>query len=1147
MASSLEACLILQTARNVLLFTLLIDDEDGSKNGAIWNIYYHLHLDRESYHVLQDQSEKLYALSSSIESWHQSKYGAILKICDAISIAGIRKTWKSYCIERMKGESYTGYESCFDSSLRRAKETRKARLGNGYVYTGFRSSAPVSLHSLEDLPRLHQHFWDTGTMDGRDIAQSAAHPNPTFATAVKDGPALHYGTDPLLGFHLGTAYAPLLPESPLGLNSSVTPDLDKVVEAAKVQFRAWSNSFRGCLPTNMTIRFFTGDALAFCYALQHQRISADNSPANLYRDPFHSEPLILNDGDDDRMDDAPSTFNVIDTSNLYDHLGPLNVLVACSPLLSDELSATLYTESLVKREDSLRSMSDELLCGHFPTISILLGLFPVEYWTNASAISTVDEAMFNHVRRMTGNSEGDAGQMHCRLAWKRAPAQLVSTAGPTRSPLRFDNVDLARILFQVYQKIFQHENMDLLFSCLSLQRLRNNSHPRYHRGSLAAFLALVKRQNSADWDKVMEGFLELIENDCNSLMGRNYIQELYLYLHLLGIYSVPPLRPNSDIEWNNPNLDVSKDNSSAVVCITLKVPRNVLKVFAKIPHTELGTPIIHCILQSSPQFTGRPWQNIFSVVQLAFGNITTTGSMYDDNLKLTINNDEDGWMGVSSLFASFYVPRWITCLEPHDAVVLFGIQNTPQTSRTFTVHFGLELNIYETHLGNKENVYVTRHSPNQSGRPRIHHLSTSEVAIPKTVRNLFSTTITAVLDIQTVRITALKGRVDLKSQDAQTLLRDGAEIETIQTSACVITILIGTTLRYELCFPAPVMRSRSKLRLARKSSYIEVVAPIASPMEQDLLQHFMYPSFIDISHPVSWNMPRLFLDRLPMLDTTKTGNLQWLITHTSLMFSTRERTLRQTSMNIAGGIHSNARLNYKESLFSMFMSFSGLQGTKSKVFGLSDSTRGGVSILILGFRLRLDLANHTVVLDAAVLPLTTRLVPRIQAFLEAISAMRFPVINMNDDEMKLWKQTISACVERCRDWSHTLSCEYLTNSCIPISFESHQDFLCSCGKGRFPTGYMPEIPRWKMICEHSLRIALSPSFSVPYVEGVCESDDRRLRNSDVSVCDACGKDKTSSGTALLKCARCQTTKYCSVECQRAQWKLHKGTCRKVVS
>ena len=159
------------------------------------------------------------------------------------------------------------------------------------------------------------------------------------------------------------------------------------------------------------------------------------------------------------------------------------------------------------------------------------------------------------------------------------------------------------------------------------------------------------------------------------------------------------------------------------------------------------------------------------------------------------------------------------------------------------------------------------------------------------------------------------------------------------------------------------------------------------------------------------------------------------------MFSERERTLRKISTKIDGGIHSDVRLNYKESLFSIFMSFSGLQGTKSKIFGLSDSTRGGVNIIIIGSQLRLDLANHTVVLEAAVLPLTNWLTPRIRPFLEALSIMRMNVINMNNNEMRLWKQTIPAYIERCRDWSHTSSCKYLVNSCIPVSFESGKDFV----------------------------------------------------------------------------------------------------------
>ena len=48
-----------------------------------------------------------------------------------------------------------------------------------------------------------------------------------------------------------------------------------------------------------------------------------------------------------------------------------------------------------------------------------------------------------------------------------------------------------------------------------------------------------------------------------------------------------------------------------------------------------------------------------------------------------------------------------------------------------------------------------------------------------------------------------------------------------------------------------------------------------------------------------------------------------------------------------------------------------------------------------------------------------------------------------------------------------------------------------------------------------------------------------LRAESVSLCAAgCGMagDK--------KCAKCKLASYCSVECQRAHWKVHKKTCKK---
>ena len=70
----------------------------------------------------------------------------------------------------------------------------------------------------------------------------------------------------------------------------------------------------------------------------------------------------------------------------------------------------------------------------------------------------------------------------------------------------------------------------------------------------------------------------------------------------------------------------------------------------------------------------------------------------------------------------------------------------------------------------------------------------------------------------------------------------------------------------------------------------------------------------------------------------------------------------------------DARQNFKESLFAMFMLTSGLQGGQTGLFALSHPQQGGIHVLIFVSAIRLDGPNGSVVLDAAVLPLTKHLI-----------------------------------------------------------------------------------------------------------------------------------------------------------------------------
>jgi hypothetical protein len=269
---------MLYIARNILLFTLIVDHADGSKDTSIWNIYYHLYLDNQSLQLLHDQAQKLRPVSDSIQSWHTSKYGRLLRICDQGTLHQIRRIWNSYMSSDWTGDDRKSYNTRFESGLEKAKDLRARVFGIAPNLTGLRSAAPICLTAMTDLPELFRSFWEHGVTDqDRASLSEPRFPNPMFASSLEDAFTLHYATDPLLGFHLATAYAPLSSGSPL--KQSGNPRLHKVVATARLQFREWSISFRKLAQKNLTIRFFAGDALAFCHTLQHMHTTDGKSQA----------------------------------------------------------------------------------------------------------------------------------------------------------------------------------------------------------------------------------------------------------------------------------------------------------------------------------------------------------------------------------------------------------------------------------------------------------------------------------------------------------------------------------------------------------------------------------------------------------------------------------------------------------------------------------------------------------------------------------------------------------------------------------------------------------------------------------------------------------------------------------------------------
>jgi hypothetical protein len=1083
--------------------------------------------------------------------------------------------WDFYSLDEKNANEQASFKRKFASVIQQAQKA-KDTLAHDFVLTNLRSAVPAHLNSILHLSQIYEHYWEHGTTDTEPARISRSrHPNPMFASPDNETLSLHYGTDPLLGFHLATAYAPLAPTSPLRPESLESSPLWKLVEAARIEFRAWSNSFRKITSQNLlTLRFVVGDAIAFCHALQQKLATGHIHSADLYRRQHHVESLVL-DSEDYGNGTAPLCFNTIDTSNLVDHIGILNLLIATSPLLEHGAAASLYTEIIARKEKTHKALIDGLLCGHLPTVSILLGLFQVEYNTNAGAASTVDEVLLDGAtssatHTLPGVVTSEMRQMFVRLTWKRPPVARPTGVLPD---IQLDAVGLAHVFYNVYLEMFQWEDLMYTYSNIDLQCLQKQSLLQYHRANYASFLRLAKTRVATNWNEVISILLGLIESNANIRVGRDYLQEFYLYLHLFGLYSVDALSSHyncDEIVGTTGDLRDWRD-MPPVVCVTLKIPREKLSVFTNLDSSKLGTPLIHCIVESSPAFSTGQRQNLFAAVQLSFGNVTTAGNPHSETFEIHIIEDDRGWNGQSPLLASFHCPTWMLLQEPRTTTVAFGVQRTPDSAGLFMNTLGRSLKVFETYLEDGKQVYVTKTLPNLRGTVSVCGFPDGDVAGPEVPNPGARTIISADVDSSTGRIASLTGRLEILSEEAQVLLSSGAGVSTISVSPCNFVVIIGNDeFRFNLDFPAPILETKKKTRIARKSSYIEILAPLADSIDwPSFPPSFIYPVFLDgiAKTPVSWNAPRLNLDTLPILDVSQHDELQWLITHTSLMFSDHESALRTTgrSSSMHTEPNSNAvRLSFKSSLFNVFMRFTRLQGgpTEANVFGINNTeTSTGMHLLLIPSTLRLDLGGRTVVLDAAVLPLYDELMlrPEIHQFIAALTMVGFLQLNVDDLALRTWKSVLPAMVERCRaTWAHREDCAYGIGSeqRIPLSVESGKNPLCTCGNGQLPPGFVSEdMPGWNAVVKYAVRVAVMPLFSIPYVEK-CEKPMWRLGTeygtqmataaaAGMDECCVCGRDKARNGTSgLLICGRCRRIKYCSRECQREDWKEHKKWCAK---
>ncbi|KAK0190368.1 hypothetical protein F5146DRAFT_929606 [Armillaria mellea] len=1088
-------CDIEPAPRNVLLLTLLADDEAGRFTSNIWEIFYHFYLDKASLDLLSDQCQKLSDLAKSSEVWNQSKYGAFLRFCTHATLLELRGYWERYLRTDVSGQGKRRLQTQFQGGMNKA--AAKASEGS-MVYNACRSAVPLWQEIGKVASDHFKSYWKSGVTCTLPVASPppSTYVNPTFVHSSKGHIFnVHYGTDPIVSFHL----AATTPGVSGDHNRTLTART--VVAGVKLQFEQWSNAFRRSLAqSSLTVRFFTGDAVHFCHALR--RFSRTGHRATeIHISAWRGEKITFDEADYDitASTAAPIAFNLIDTSNLTDHVGLLNVLSATIPLLRHDQLSMLQTESLTPLDEDPQNDFQECLCMPPSTFALLTGVIPVGYLSRFSSRFTMHGIASSSL--MTPSS----ASRQC-LSWRRT--DFDGSKGQ-KQWLSMEAHTLSDLLFKFYLKLFAVEASRDLMKNMTPANMRRASAVHYVRRNYVWLLALIQDRVQTDWPRAMEILMDRIEDDKQLTMGMNYFQDLCCEMHQQKLFTVEYLR-YSDRYTSYKGVFRRWQTIPAVVCLVVAIPTNALKPL-KDRGESIGTPLFQCDIATGNM------HNALCTPQFTFGNVDRTLE------GVTIREDPLGQFGTSPLVMYTWIPAWLLCVDPAATVIKFCIRSTSGTAMLlrWIPSLGMDMALYRAPLLDEKHVFVVRNWPRLTGASLspVTGLGSNECDSIPAMNIVFS--IRGGIPYLTAKVNINVGGSHVRA----------SAVTMTQRSPCAVETNTANGERRRISFPFPVDVTRASLR--QTSSMVEVQVPISDPSVLDNFSFDRFPMILLRSTPWLWNIPYINLDSMPIISVANSDSLNWLDSHLAFMLADRERRAVP---------HTDVLYCVKKSLMQIFLTFAGVYKPKAKIFTLR-SSEGSIHTILFVRQLRLDLNMQTVVADCFLLPVPSGTeCPSAPVTIKRILKNTAAVdINTVPSEQRAWMQLFSTITERCRKWEHTPNCEYDSwslDATLPSAF-------CSCGRGKDDaSSFFKEMELDEVSC-FVTRAALGPLFAVPYLEavGVAPMDTTQnsgpVDNGTSLKCAFCG---APSGH-LRVCSVCKQQHYCSRACQKSDWKRHKRDCR----
>eukprot|EP01031_Cornospumella_fuschlensis_P027939 gene27939-33738_t len=896
---NIVACDILPSilARNLVLLRMVYDQADFAK---AWMIFYSKFLDSECLELLSSTASSLLLSAGdapSLTNWNSSAFGSIFTFVNEDSLLSVCKQWKAYAQPILP-------HSAADVSVKRHGEGHRDPT---VTYTSsVMHSEPVGVLALQNTIKYNQYTEDyvNGVVDVfRSVYQlpsgskESMLSNPMMIEG-SNSLELHYNLDPPSGFHPSLCYGPL------HNTSAVLPGLvhknpaefhsDLLTTNSFAEFAAWCAATKVRMDRTLFRLFlYVGNAFDLLFALTARRyamVGTVNTTAGQLQMPA----------------DLPVEFDIIDSNNLADHCGLLNVLLTCKPLLASSPHSTLLTENMSSftTATSFSLILERWLGTSVPTFAAMTSIVLMDY-PSSTVCSLKAQLMAKEVMSMRSCTI-----LHLR--WRVFAQSNMLSMSPE---------DFVELFYGIYMRMFKSV-IDQMSSTINTLSMMKNIHAKeagkileanhYIHTTAHTFALLLKTALQRIDTASSPAVAQLYNRIGNSgLMFQGHVcQELIAWLAHYQVVSRQFLHEFVDTNLvlvRSPSQRSTSD--SAMYMITLLVPKEALdSALGDVP-----TPLLEFNVGNER------YENNFANVFIQCLSSHPGSAWSFDSLPPFCTDMQSATVVAFTALVPF------SCLGSPDSTCVELRLPASMMLKCLNLRsrLGLKLAVYSARL--LDTRQVARKSVEYGSNP-----------ICRAYQSPVSTTTASASRVSSIVWSTSTNTLTAKIDFSNTSLQNATPVLKQRSHPCAVSLeVLGQSV--DVTFPIPIDANRTKLQISRSKGYINLLAvPLSLQSVPDRFVHLFNTGDQKLQLYGTSYIP---LDALFEVQTAPSSELtKWLLTLIGVSMSASEREIQRSNTN------KTAMLAWKESLHEMVRVLSPEKGRPLRHLTLRSKERGGRSL-----------------------------------------------------------------------------------------------------------------------------------------------------------------------------------------------------------